>query len=149
MSGSDSAAVVSPAPAITAVTWSCDVDSATWSFAVDTTGWTAGGVLWITADVDRAEKHSMPSTKAASDGSTDHLELSLGVVSDWRYAVWGSTTGWRCIDEPELSFLVGIYAEDGSGQADCRTWGASADIWAQIPGGPTCDTPLETGDTGG
>lgn len=144
-SGDTGAALQSLSPTISAVTWSCDPDAAEWSFAEDTLGWTGGSALWMTTDVDRVERHGMGSVKAAADGSTDHLELSLGVVSDWRYAVWGSTTGWRCSDEPDLSFLIMIYTETGGDQADCRTWGASADIWASIPDGPTCDTPLDTG----
>lgn len=148
----DAVAVADPRSgdaAITAVSWDCDPDLAQWSFVVDTEHWTAGGVVWITGDTDRAERHGLPSVAAAEDGSTDHLELKLSVVSDWRYAVLGSSTGWRCLDEPELSFVVVIYAEDDSGETDCRSWGANPEIWAEIPGGPVCGTALEVvEDTG-
>ena len=145
----DSSDFYDQAPAITELTWTCDAAAASWSFQVNTTGWTGGGALWIAERGDRVERHGMSSVSAAADGSTDHLSLTLGSVADWRYAVEGSSTAWRCADQPALSFEIAVYTRDGSARADCRTWGADPSLWDRLDEVPDCATVLEdTGDAG-
>lgn len=140
----DSVAPVSDdPPQITAITWSCDIDAASWAFDVSTARWTGGGRVWLSQGGDPTEYHSAPSVRAAADGSTDALSLDLDVVADWRYASSGSSTRFRCDQEALLSFMVTVYTADGSEVADCRTWGASPEIWATIDGAHPCETALE------
>lgn len=146
------AEVSDEAPAITAVTWACDVDAATWTFGATTARWTGGGRVWMTRGGDPAEAHGLSSTVAAADGSADTLALTLSVVADWRYASSGSSTRFRCDQEPDLSFMVTIYAPSTGDVADCRTWGAEPGVWASVDGAYPCETelalPSDTGDTG-
>lgn len=136
-------------PSISALTWSCDSGAATWKFQVDTAGWTGGGALWMAEDATRVERHGLSSVSAASDGSTDRLTTSLSVVADWRYAVEGSSTVWRCAEQEQISFLAVVYTRDGADRADCRTWGANPGLWDTLEDVPDCATVLpDTGDTG-
>ena len=146
---SDSAWLSTEAPEIVAITASCDPAFATWSFQVDTTGWTGGGALWMAERGDRVERHGLSSVSAAADGSTDRLSLSLSAVADWRYAVEGSSTAWRCVDEDALSFQITVYTRDGADRADCRTWGADPSLWDRLDEVPDCATVLEDADDTG
>ena len=129
-------------PEITALDWGCDVDAEQWSFTVDTTWWTGDGRVWMSRGGDPSERHGLGSTRAASDGSTDHLVLTLGIVADWRDAVSGSTTRFRCDDADKLSYLVLVYTRDGGDVGDCRRWGD--DVWSEVDGAPGCDSVLES-----
>lgn len=146
--GDTEGALSRAAPSVTQLDWACDAQDARWSFTADTDAWTGGGSLWIAKNSDRVEKHRVPSTTAAVDGSSDHLALTLSVVADWRYQVSGSSTAWRCSDQDALSFQLAIYDADGGARADCRSWGADPELWSRLDDVPDCDTLLEA-DTGG
>jgi len=146
--GEGDSALARTSPSITQLDWSCDVQDASWAFSANADAWTGGGTLWMARDADRVEKHRVPSTAAAVDGSSDHLALNLSVVADWRYQVSGSSTAWRCSDQDLLSFQLAIYEADGSERADCRGWGADPELWSALDDVPDCDTLL-VADTGG
>jgi hypothetical protein len=104
-------------------------------------------------DTDASEAHDMLSSSAASDGSSDELELELDIVADWRDASEGSSTRWLCSDEGDLSFQISIHGSDGTDDVDCRTWGKNTSIWSDLEGAPLCDELWEqpddtAGDTG-
>jgi hypothetical protein len=106
---------------IDALVFGCDEKAATWTLEIDTEHWTAGGRLYMGTDANDLESHRVYSTSAASDGSSDHLELELGIVADFRDAEPGSTSAWLCSDQLDLSYLVTVALADGSDVADCRT----------------------------
>lgn len=141
------AALPSDPPEIQVLSWSCDAAAATWDFQVETRYWTGGGTVWMARDPDRVERHRVPSVSAEADGSADRLELGLDVVADWRYAVSGSSTAWRCAEADRLSFQVAVYTVDGD-RADCRTWGADPALWSRVDDVADCETVLEVEDTG-
>jgi hypothetical protein len=114
---------------ISDIAFGCDEKAATWTLVVDTQYWTAGGRLYMGRDATDVESHKVYSTSAAADGSSDHLELELGIVADFRDVVLGSTSAWLCADQPDLSFLVSVQLADGSDRADCRTWGVDPTIF--------------------
>jgi hypothetical protein len=129
-------------PVITALTWSCDADSAKWDLAVETEGWTGGGRLWIARDADDADKHDVYSDKADADGAWDCLSLDLDVVADWRDAQSGQSTAFPCSDQDALSYLFVAYTPDASETADCRAWGADGSLWGEVGGSDPCETAL-------
>ncbi|NOY24844.1 MAG: hypothetical protein GXP62_03135 [Oligoflexia bacterium] len=110
-------------PTISNIEWGCDVDLAQWSFLVDTAYWSGGAYLWLATDAKTWERHTIYSQAAAADGSTDQLGASLDVVTDWRDAVSGSSTRFRCQDEADLAFQVTIYDRYGTEATDCQRWG--------------------------
>ena len=135
-------------PAITALTWGCDPDESLWSFALKTEHWTGGGNIWLTRDHTRVESHRIYSDEAAANGAWDKLLLELDVATSWDEASAGSSTGWRCVEEEDLSYLLVVYGPRGQNVADCRLWGADAAGFAEDTGVPACETWLETEDTG-
>jgi hypothetical protein len=114
---------------ISEIAFGCDEKAATWTLVVDTEHWTAGGRLYMGMDATDVESHRVYSASAARDGSTDRLELELGIVADFRDVQLGSTSAWLCSDGPALSFLVSVQLADGSDRADCRTWGVDPSIF--------------------
>ena len=134
------------APLISSVGWACDTDDAEWTLTVETDGWTGGGRLWMGRDADSVEVHRVYSTNARADESTDRLTLDLDIVADWREAVSGSSTRYRCDAEDALSFLLWVYERDGSTESDCRVWGLGEPAFEDVTGSP-CEVPLQ--DTGG
>ena len=134
-------------PEITAVQWGCDLEESVWAFEMTTAQWTGGGRIFMAAEPDLVEEHRIRSTGAAADGSTDSLSLELDIVADWRDAVGGASTRWRCDDEESLTFLATVFTADGSSRGDCRVWGADPALWDEtdIEG---CETMLEEPDTG-
>ena len=115
---------------IASIAFGCDEKAATWTLVVDTEHWTAGGRLYMGMNATDVESHRVYSASAAADGSTDHLELELGIVADFRDVQLGSTSAWLCADQPYLSYLVSVQLADGSDRADCRTWGVAPTIFA-------------------
>jgi len=136
-------------PFIESVDFDCDSESARWSFEVRTTHWTGGGQVWIAENADQAEKHRITSDKAAADGSSDQLKLSLSIPADWRDAKPDASSRWLCRDVPDLTFMATIYGAAGGGIKDCRTWGSDPTIWTEIDNAFDCDTvieiPIDTG----
>jgi hypothetical protein len=117
-------------PATIAELWfGCDEKAAHWNLVIDTEHWTHGGHLYMGKDAKSIESHRVYSESAAADGSTDHLELELGIVADFRDAQPGATSAWLCSDEAALSFMVTVDLADGSDVADCRTWGVDPKIF--------------------
>ena len=135
-------------PLITDVSWGCDVEASEWTFSVLTEHWTGGGRTFMARDVDTIEEHRVLSVGAQADGSADKLSLSLDIVADWRDAVDGTSTQWRCDDLASLSFMVTILTPDGSQRADCRAWGADPLLWEGTEEIEGCQTLLEDSDTG-
>lgn len=138
-----------PDPQIEAVRWSCDVEAGTWSFSIQTAAWTGGGEIWMAQNDDTVEVHRIRSVEAAADGSTDALALELESVADWRDAVSGRLTRWRCADEPVLTFQAVVFETTGQREVDCRSWGAEPLLWDTIEAAPGCETLLALFDTGG
>lgn len=136
------------APRISNIRWTCDAERSEWLFTIETDAWTGGGTTWIARGAERYEEHRIRSVKAAADGSSDILELELDVVADWRDASPGSSTAWRCSDAASLTFLVAIKETSGDDQTDCRTWGASPELWAAFADIPDCEVRLTITDTG-
>jgi hypothetical protein len=136
-------------PEITAISAECDVYASEWTFEVKTMYWTGSGRLWLATTVERAERHALPSVEAEADGSADRLKLTLDVVRDWRNAVSGSSTAYRCGQAEALSYLVQVYTPDGEEVADCRSWGFDPEIWSAVDGSAACDERWDTGGGGG
>lgn len=134
-------------PVITAATVECDPTRARWAFTVDTTGWTGNGQVLLSADGDYVERHALDSVSAAADGTTDHLDLDLDVVSDWRDVNEGSTTVFNCAT-PDLLGVIRVYDRTGDAVADCRVFGEQTDRWAAWEPDTACAFVL-TEDTGG
>ncbi len=137
-------------PKLVGLAWSCDEAAASWSFTAVTEGWSGSAWLYLARSADDAERHPVDSVSAAADGSRDCLELDLDVVADWRDAVSGSSTRWRCEDADDLAFLIEVRAVGSDETADCATWGADPSVWAELDGAPDCDAPwsfdADTGD---
>lgn len=135
-------------PVISSVSWTCDPKRSLWTLRIVTEAWTGGGLAWMARDADRYEEHRIRSVEAASDGSTDALELELDVVADWRDASPGSSTGWHCSDQPQLTFQVAVFEITGSEQTDCLRWGATPDLWDAFVDVNRCDNLWDPPDTG-
>ena len=136
-------------PRITEVDVACDADESEWVFEVRTENWTGGGWIWMGKTEDDAEGHRNRSRKAAADGSSDFLQLTLKIEADWRDAQRGTSTRWLCRDWPELSFMATAYDPVGGEVRDCRTWGDDPTLWTRIEGAHDCETeidiPVDTG----
>jgi len=136
-------------PIIESVDFDCDVERARWSFEVRTTHWTGGGQIWMAKSIDLTEKHRITSDKAAADGSSDELTLSLSIPADWRDAKPDASSRWLCSALPDLTFMATVYGPSGNGIKDCRTWGTEPNIWNDIDSAFDCDTvidiPIDTG----
>jgi hypothetical protein len=136
------------APEITGATVECSAEKRKWTFEVDTARWTGGGQVVMTVDGQYAEKHPLPSTAAAGDGTTDHLGDSLAIEADWRDAAAGSATYFNC-DEPNLHGMLRVFSRDGETQADCRVFAGSPGDWARWGDlAVECDRELDAGDSG-
>ncbi len=133
-------------PRFTEVEVVCDGNDATWRISMFTDAWTGGGELWLSADGDYVEAHPFVSREAALDGSSDHLELNLGVVSDFRDVAAGSRTAFNC-GTPELAGLLVVYATDAETVADCRVFGSELDRW-DAWGFPTCGDEVAVSPSG-
>lgn len=130
------------APNITDASVACDADDAEWIFRADADAWTGNGQVVLSADGDYVERHTLYSTAAAADGSSDSLQLTLDVEADWRDVSSGSSTLFNC-GAAELGGILRIYTRDGSEQADCRVFGASPGRWTAWDLGVTCQRLLE------
>lgn len=124
-------------PTITAFEVACMRDADRWAITVDTALWTGGGAVWMTAGGTWSERHAIRSTRAASDGSTDHLDLKLPIVADWRDASPGSSTAFTCSDPTAWQLVVFTQAGE---PADCRIDDASGAL-GSVPDLPPCGTP--------
>ena len=134
-------------PAITAASVECDPDRPRWTFDIETSAWTGNGQVLVSADGVYIERHGIGSISAAADGTTDHLQLKLDVVSDWRDVDEGDTTIFNCGDANVVGVMQ-VYTRDGGAVADCRGFGASPGRWADWEPDTACPTVLETPDTG-
>jgi hypothetical protein len=145
----DSADVGSAVPALTSVTVACDDVSAEWTFAATADAWTGNGDVRLSADGAYVEAHYLPSVSAASDGSSDTLELALSIVADWRDVVSGARTAFNC-DVPDLAGVLRIRTRDGSDIADCRAFGSAPERWSEWDPAVACGQVLEgAADSGG
>jgi hypothetical protein len=122
------AAIDDDDPRLSEVLVICDASVPAWRVDLHADAWTAGGALWLGVDGAYIEKHPIPSTEAALDGEDDHLELTLGIVSDFRDAALGSKTAFNC-GTPGLQGLLGVYSRDGERMTDCRVFGDDPARW--------------------
>jgi hypothetical protein len=131
-------------PAIVSASADCNPQQAQWRFELDTDAWTGGGALLWSANGSWVEEHRLDSKEAADDGSSDHLELALTIVPDWRDQEANASTALNC-ETPGLGGVLTVFARDGKTVADCRFLGddqAAFDAWEL---GVGCETPLDTG----
>ncbi len=143
-------------PQITAATVTCDETTAEWSFQVVTDAWTGNGSLYLSTDGSYVEQDSLVSTSAASDGTSDTLTRTLGVVATWRDAVSDTSTAFGC-NTPELAGVMTVYTRDGSAVSNCLGLGTDPARWqawnadlacSNAMTGDTWPTPADTGDSG-
>ncbi len=140
------------APQITDATVECDVPSARWTFNVAADAWTGQGKLYLSADGDYIEQHTLPSIGAPADGSGDSLRRQLNIVATWRDAVPNSTTAFGC-STPALTGVMFVYSRDGSTPTDCVNFGDAPSRWATWNAALACDNalpeaPADSGDSG-
>lgn len=131
-------------PQITQTTVSCDVNAARWSIKVTTDAWTGLGRLYLSADGDYVEQHTLPSVSAPSDGSSDTLSRELAIVASWRDVDPDSSTAFGCAT-PELTGVILVYSRTGSTRTDCTAFGDAPQRWASWNTDLACDTTLDTG----
>ncbi len=134
-------------PTITSTTVACDVDAADWTFTVATDAWTGNGMLYLSADGEYVEQHTLPSTSAPADGTSDKLVRTLSIVATWRDAVANSSTAFGCAT-PDLAGIVNVSARDGSAVTDCVAFGVDPQRWQTWSPDVACATVLDTGDSG-
>ncbi len=145
--GLDTDAVSEP-PAITEVAAECDPEAGTWSISIATRGWAGGAVLLWTLDGAYVERHDgFRSVQAAQDGSTDVLQNTVGIVSDFRPAGNGRTA-FTCRTAPSSL----IWVQDLGGRpTDCWQFGTAPEPLLELEGVPDCptriDPPVETDDS--
>lgn len=132
------------APTVTAAEVTCNATDEEWTFSVDASAWTGGGDLWMSTDGVYVETDELTSTAAAADGTSDHLELDLDIVPDWRQVSKGSSTFFNC-GTPGLEGVFVVYERDGSTVAGCRRFG-DTDSWASWGIGYACADSVEIGD---
>ena len=123
-------------PGIQSFEVSCDVDAAKWTIDVFASSWTTGGEIVLTVDGTYVERHDVTSQQVAADGSSDHLSLSMNIVSDWRDATGNAQTAFLCADDPALRFVV--YDLDGQ-ISDCRNWGENQAVLGEVAEVPPCE----------
>ncbi len=105
-------------PTIDDIVVQCRQGNTRWQIDVTTTGWTGNGLLWLT-DGQRYERHSLYSVSAAPDGSADQVRIQLDIVSDWRDAQSGRSTGFSCTEGTVPSVFVAIRHPQTLGITDC------------------------------
>lgn len=137
------------APNITTAAVDCDVPSARWTFDITADAWTGQGKLFLSADGDYIEQHSVPSIEAPADGSADTLRRQLNIVATWRDASANSSTAFGC-GTPALTGVMLIYSRDGTTATDCVNFGEDPSRWAIWNAVLACDTliPGEVTDSG-
>ena len=127
-------------PHITAAEVACDPQDAIWRFGVDTDAWTGNGRLIWSTDGRYIEYHDIDSVVSAPDGTSDQLELVLGVVADRAFVIPDSTTFFNCA-EPGLSAVLRVLGPEGEVVTDCRGFGG--DQWGEWGLDYGCATALE------
>lgn len=121
-------------PDITAIEASCEDDQ--WRFIVETNAWTGNGFIILKAE-ERSERHPLSSFEAGEDGDSDRLRVFLSVIPDWQNFSAGSSTGWLCSDEEQLSVAIAIqHPVDGS-VSDCVYWGEAR--WDEFSSLDACE----------
>jgi hypothetical protein len=124
---------------LTEVAVACDASVPAWKLELHADGWTGGGQLWMSVDGAYMEAHPFVSKAAAIDGSSDRLDVTLTVVSDFRDVSPGSRTSFNC-GTPDLQGLLVIYGRDGESLADCRAFGTAPAHWTDWGIGACEDT---------
>lgn len=112
----------------------CENDQ--WKFTTETDAWTGNGFV-IMATEDRFERHPLSSFEAAEDGNSDKLRVFLSVIPDWQDFSVGSSTGWLCSDEEDLSIAIAVQHAISGETTDCGYWGD--DLWAEFSALEDCD----------
>lgn len=111
-----------------------------WQMNVWTSHWTGNGLLWI-ANNNRYERHTMYSVSASPTGESDRLRVSLTVVSDWRDASSGRSSGFECTEKEHLGFIVGVRHPQTAEITDCAEYvndetfmdEPTLDLWEHVP----------------
>ena len=142
-------------PQIVDASVTCDVATAQWSFALDTDAWSGGGKLSLSADGEYVEQHTLTSTSAAADGTSDRLERDLAIVATWRDAAKDTSTAFAC-DAAGLAGILDVYSRDGSALTSCLAFGTDPARWQTWNADLACTTVMlgetwpnpDSGDTG-
>ncbi|HMV68214.1 MAG TPA: hypothetical protein PKA64_15310 [Myxococcota bacterium] len=130
-----------PPPAITSITFKCNLDGGTWRVEVGTDAWAGGASLMWTLDGSYVElQPGFRSVQAAADGTSDLWRLDLTIVDDFRPAGTGGNTAFTCNDE--TSALVWVEALDQT-PVDCRQIGPAARVLLPGKVSPPCPTVWE------
>jgi hypothetical protein len=126
-------------PLIDRISFGCSSETPSWSFEVLTRGWTGSGTLYMATRTDYLERHVVRSVEAATDGTSDHLELDLLIVPDWRDAVSGASTAFLCNASTRAALNYRLMVHDTRGEdADCRSWGADPTFFDGLADVPAC-----------
>ncbi len=131
-------------PTLAEMSVNCVVEEERWEVRVLASAWSGGGMLTVARSAERVEQHPIPSSIAAADGSWDCLGADLQIVADWRDAASGSSTGWRCADEEELSFHLTLDDASGGAVADCSVFGDDPTVFDAFEELEACEEPSET-----
>ena len=121
-----------------------------WNVEVETTHWTGNGLLWI-ADSNRYERHTLYSVSADPAGANDRLRVKLPIVSDWRDAQSGKSSGFSCTEQEQLGFFVGVRHPQTLEITDCAEYvdtvtftnEPTLTLWELVPL-PDCPVHAET-----
>ncbi len=122
-------------PTIASMAFGCDTDAGRWTLELRATAWSGGADSYWTVDGAYVEQHPIDAVAYAEDGSGETLELSMGIVADWRTA-GPALTAFECAEPVDV--LVVLSDLDGVA-ADCRSLGPDPARWAAIDDTPDCD----------
>ena len=137
-----------PGPQIEVFEVECENEQ--WNVDVWTTHWAGNGLLWI-ADNNRYERHSLYSISADPTGSNDQLRVQLPIVSDWRDAQSGRSSGFGCTEQDRLGFFAGVRHPQTLEITDCAEYidaenftnEPTLTLWERVPL-PDCPVNVET-----
>ncbi len=117
-------------PAIQTFSWSCDVEDALWSFEVETKNWSHSASVALAIEASYLETHTLRSSGAAADGTSDSLIVELDIVADWQDATSGSSTAFLCtaVNLETLNGRLFVYALPGGTLADCANFGVESGV---------------------
>ncbi|HHO49281.1 MAG TPA: hypothetical protein ENK18_00015 [Deltaproteobacteria bacterium] len=121
-------------PIIESLSLDCDTDGGRWLLQLEASSWTGGASSFWTLDGAYIEQHAIDAIAYAEDGTGESLELSMGMVSDWRQA-GPFVTAFTCAEPVDV--LVVLYDLDDR-QVDCRVLGPDPQRWAALDV-PSCD----------
>ena len=122
-------------PKLTALDVACSTDEDEWVIEANASSWTAGAELVWTTDGEYVETHAVPSVEADADGLADRLKLTLAVADDFRTVTSGSSTAFRCAEEP--AWVLTLWNTYGDA-THCAFGGGDPELWRGLPEPPAC-----------